>query len=80
MIFFYEILHIHKRNHKEQSFPSKFSIFLEVMDFRQNDLKMFISTLWYENVDDYDFLRLENVLSLKILGLNVFFNHLTKVR
>jgi hypothetical protein len=31
---FHEILHIHKRNHKEQSFPSKFSIFLKVMEFR----------------------------------------------
>jgi hypothetical protein len=27
---------------------------------------MFISTLWYEIVDDYDFLKLENVLPLKI--------------
>jgi hypothetical protein len=27
---------------------------------------MFINTLWYENVDDYDFFRLENVLPLKI--------------
>jgi hypothetical protein len=23
---------------------------------------MFIGTLWYENVDDYDFFKLENVL------------------
>jgi hypothetical protein len=28
IIFFDEILHIHKRNHKKQSFQSKFSIFL----------------------------------------------------
>jgi hypothetical protein len=55
-----------KKNHKKQSFPSKFSIFLKVMEFRSYDFKMFITTLWYENVDDYDFFRLENVLPLKI--------------
>jgi len=27
---------------------------------------MFNSTLWYDNVDDYDFLKLENVFPLKI--------------
>jgi predicted outer membrane lipoprotein len=27
---------------------------------------MIISALWYENVDDYDFFRLENVLPFKI--------------
>ncbi len=27
---------------------------------------MFISTLCYDNVDDYDFFRLKNVLPLKI--------------
>ncbi len=32
------------------------------MEFRSNDFEMFIGTLWYENVDDYDFLGLENVL------------------
>jgi len=32
--------------------------------------KMFISTLWYDNIDDYDFFRLKNILPLKIyLGL-----------
>jgi hypothetical protein len=36
------------------------------MEFGLNDLKMFISTLWYDNVDDYDFFRLENVLPLKV--------------
>jgi hypothetical protein len=39
----------------EQSNPSKFSTFFKVMEFRSNDLKMFISTLWDDNVDDYDF-------------------------
>jgi hypothetical protein len=42
---------------------------------------MFINTLWYDNVDDYDFLRLKNVLSLKVyLSLSVFFNHLKKIK
>ncbi len=27
---------------------------------------MFNSTLWYDNVDDYDFFKLENVFPLKI--------------
>jgi hypothetical protein len=57
---------IHKRNHKEQSFPSKFSIFLKVIEFKSDDVKMFISTLWYDNIDDHDFFRLENVLPLQI--------------
>ncbi len=58
--------HIHKRNHKDQSLPSKFSIFFKVVEFKSNNFKMFISTLWYENIDDNDFFRLENVLPLKI--------------
>jgi hypothetical protein len=36
------------------------------MEFRLDDLKMFISTLWYDNVDDYDFFRLKNGLPLTI--------------
>jgi hypothetical protein len=42
------------------------SIFLKVMEFKLNDLKMFINTLWYDNVNDYDYLKLKNVLPLKI--------------
>jgi hypothetical protein len=34
---------------------------------------MIISTLWYENADDYDFFRLENVLPSKIYLGEVFF-------
>jgi hypothetical protein len=41
---------------------------------------MFINTLWYDNVDDYDFLKLKNVLPLKIYLGYVFFNHLKKIR
>ncbi len=26
------------------------------MEFKSDDVKMFISTLWYDNVDDHDFL------------------------
>jgi len=55
-----------KRNHKEQYFSLKFSIFIKVMEFRSYDFKMFINTLWYDNVDDYDFLKLKTVLPLKI--------------
>jgi len=41
---------------------------------------MFINTLWHDNVYDYDFLKLKNVLPLKIyLGL-IFFKHLIKVK
>jgi len=36
------------------------------MEFKSNDFKMFINTLWCENVDDYDFLKFENVIPLKI--------------
>ncbi len=28
------------------------SIFLKVMEFKSNDFKMFINTLWYDNVND----------------------------
>jgi hypothetical protein len=45
---------------------SKFSIFFKVMEYKSNYLKTFISTLWYDNVDDYDFLKLIDVLPLKI--------------
>jgi len=55
-----------KKNHKEQSFPSKFSNFLKVMEFRLDDFTMFINTLWCDNVDDYDFFKLKNVLPLNI--------------
>jgi len=36
------------------------------MEFISDDLKMFINTLWYDNVDDYDFFRLKKVLPLEI--------------
>ncbi len=72
MIFFHEILHIHKRNHKEQYLPSRFSIFLKVMEFRWDVFKMFISTIWYDNVDDYDFFEVEKCSSIEnLLGLNI---------
>jgi hypothetical protein len=32
------------------------------MEFRSDDFYLFISTLWYDNVDDYDFFKLKNVL------------------
>jgi hypothetical protein len=53
----------------KKSFPLKFSIFLKVMEFRLDDFKLFSSTLWYENVDNYDFFNSENFLSfLDLLG------------
>jgi hypothetical protein len=43
------------------------------MEFKSNDLKMFINTLWYDNVDDYDSFRLKFFSSIEyLLGLNVF--------
>jgi hypothetical protein len=36
------------------------------MEFRSYDLKIVISALWYDNVDDYDFLRLKYVFPLNI--------------
>jgi hypothetical protein len=39
---------------------------LKVMELKSDNLKMFINTLWYDNVDDYDFLKLKNVLPLTI--------------
>jgi hypothetical protein len=55
-------------------FPSKFSIILKLVEFRLDDFQMFINTLWYDNVDDYKFFRLKNVLTLKIyLDYLVFF-------
>jgi hypothetical protein len=46
--------------------PSNFSNFFKVMEYKSTDLNTFISTLWYDNVDDYDFLKLIDVLPLKI--------------
>jgi hypothetical protein len=43
------------------------------VEFKLNDLKMFIGTLWYDNVDDYDFFKLKNVLPLKIYLGEMFF-------
>ncbi len=34
---------------------------------------MFISTLWYDNVDDYDYFRLKKVVQLKIYLGSMFF-------
>jgi hypothetical protein len=55
-----------KKNHKKQSSPSKFSIFFKVMEFKSDDFKMFTSIVWYDIVDDYDFLKLNIFLPLKI--------------
>jgi hypothetical protein len=46
------------------------------MEFKLDDFKMVISILWYDNVNDYDFLRLKNVFQLKIYLGYFFFNHL----
>jgi len=43
------------------------------MEFRKEDLKMFFSTLWYDNSDDYEFFWLKNGLPLKIYLGYVFF-------
>ncbi len=49
------------------------------MEFRSNDFQMFNNTLWYDNVDDYDFFRLKNVLPLNIyLDKVLFFNQFDK--
>jgi hypothetical protein len=41
---------------------------------------MFISTSWYDNVDDDDFFKLKNVLHWKFTWVKCFLNHLTIVR
>ncbi len=56
----------HKKEAQKKSSLSTSSIFLKVVEFKSNDLKMFINTLWYDNVNDYDCLKLKNVLPLKI--------------
>jgi len=62
-----------KKNLKKNPSPSKILILFKVVEFKLNDLKMFISTLWYDNVDDYDFFKLKNVLPLKIYLGEMFF-------
>jgi hypothetical protein len=46
----------YKKKTTNNKFSHQFSIFLNIKEFRSNDLKMFIDTLWYDNVDEYDFL------------------------
>jgi hypothetical protein len=60
-------------------FPIKVFNFLKIVEFKYDDLKMFISTFLCDNVDDYDFLKLKNVLGHWIFTwAKCFFNHLTK--
>ncbi len=43
------------------------------MEFKSNDLKLFINTLWYDNVNDYDFFKVEFFSLIGyLLGLSVF--------
>jgi hypothetical protein len=43
------------------------------MEFRLDDFKMFISILWYDNVYDYEILKLNFFLYIEdLFGLNVF--------
>jgi hypothetical protein len=43
-------------------------------------LKMFIDTLWYDNVDEYDFLGSKMFFQWKSTYVKCFFNHLTKIK
>jgi hypothetical protein len=43
-------------------FAIKVFNFLKIVEFKYDDFKMFISTFLCDNVDDYDFLKLKNVL------------------
>ncbi len=45
----------YKKNPIKKSFQSKFSKKFKVVEFRLDNFKMFINTLWYDNVDDYLF-------------------------
>ncbi len=68
MEFVHEILHIQNDNYKEQSFPLKqVSIFLKVMELKLIDTKIFVTTLCYDNVDDYD------ILSCNFILLKMYF-------
>jgi hypothetical protein len=42
------------------------------MKFKSNDFKIFINTLCYNNVDDYDFLGCKVFFIKDLFGLNVF--------
>jgi hypothetical protein len=49
-----KILQVQKDNYKQKP-SSKLSIFIKVVELKSNDLKMFINSLCYDNVENYDF-------------------------
>jgi len=58
------MLHIQNKTIKEN---------LPHQSFKSDDFKMFISTLWYDIVDDYDYFLIGYFSSIEnICGLNVF--------
>jgi hypothetical protein len=42
----------------KKTFSIKLSICLENMKFKSNDVKIFVNTLFYDNVNGYDLFRL----------------------
>lgn len=50
------------------------------MKFISNNIKIFIITLGYDDVDDYDIYKFFKCVFLEnVLGLSVFLNHSTKI-
>ncbi len=50
---------MYKNNHEEESFSLKFSIiFFNVVKFISNVLKTFVTTLCYNNDENYDLFKL----------------------
>jgi hypothetical protein len=50
------------------------------MEFKLDDFKMFINTLWYDNVDDCNFLGSRMFFHRIFTCVKWFFNHLTKIK
>jgi len=66
-----------KKEPLKKKIPSKFSNFFKVVEFKSNDLKIFINTLWYDNFDSF---RLKMFFHWRFIWAKFFSNHLTQIR
>ncbi len=64
--------------YKKQSPPSKLSICFEVMEFRSNDIRIFISIFCYDNVDNVKNWILKCSSIEDVFGLCVVFTIIQK--
>jgi hypothetical protein len=65
IVYLWNVAHVERKPWEKKN-SLKLSICFQIMKFILNGLKTFVSTLCYNNDENFDLLKLYNVLPLKV--------------